>query len=290
LCEARSLHLAIAMTGGAGRVVPGMRVGDYRLGASLEAAPGELAFAAVHLVLPRHAVIHTPAEPAEDAAVALLRRAWILEALRHPAVPRMYECGRLPGSIDRCPWIAVEPVAGPTVDVLSPREVVALIADLAGVLAHAHATDVTHRGVRTSAIVRAAAGFRLADWTAAGVGGDRAADLRALGAVAYRALTRADVIEPTARRCRAAPRRLARLIDSLVGATPPSAADVCAETRVLADELAYNDDGTPIEEVDVVLVDISRDPPPVPRVKWTPAGGVIARTPRDTIVDGKKAP
>jgi serine/threonine protein kinase len=268
------------MTGITGRVAPGVRIGDYVLERELPARTDRQVFAAAHVLLPRRARFVTAA--AGEAAAELMREACIVEALRHPAVPRVFECGLLP---DRRPWLALEPADGPTIAELvldepfAPAELVTLVRDVAGVLEHAHARDVVHRKLDLDVIVRTPDGIRIADWSSAATTGDRKCDIEALGTLAYLALARARPTIPAARRCPGAPARLTSLIDRMLGPTPPTAGDVRAEAAVLADQVEpvmVEDDGTAIEEVSVVLVDISREPPPLPRLRkleWTPAGG-----------------
>ncbi|MEO8699361.1 MAG: hypothetical protein ABI867_04930 [Kofleriaceae bacterium] len=271
------------MTGITGRIAPGVRIGDYVLERELPITRTDRqVFAATHVVLPRHVRI-VAAVSSGDPAAQLMREACIVEALRHPAVPRVFECGVL---ADR-PWLAIEPADGPTISdlvatkPLPPIEVIGLLRDIAGLLEHAHARRVVNRGLRLDSIVKTADGLRVADWSAAAVTTDRACDLEALGALAYLALARALPTIPAARRCPGAPARLTSLIDRMLATTPPTAADVRAEAAVLADRgdlLAVDDDGTAIERVEVVLVDISRGPPPIPRqakLKWTPAVGYV---------------
>jgi serine/threonine protein kinase len=263
------------MRGSSGTLVPGTRIGDYIVEHDLpRRASEQTAVAATHVVLPRRVQIVTPATSGNTAALQLLREAWILDALRHPGVPRVYECGRL---ADRRPWVALEIVEGSSVEALTIRkpfgiaEVAALLRDCAAILEHAHLRGATHHAICPAAVVRNSDGYSIVDWHAATLSEDREAihtdDVRALGAVAYRALSRMEPTVSAARRCPSAPARLTALVDRML-AGQLTATDVRAEIGVFCAELANPllvDDGTPIEEVDVVLVDISRDPPPVPK-------------------------
>src|SRR5215211_6527140 len=95
-------------------IVSGGRIGNYQVERALERIGRCRAYAAVHLVLPRRAVIRVmDAEVAEPEAAHVLREAYILEALQHPGVIRVYESGLLG---DRRPWSAREHVEGPTLD------------------------------------------------------------------------------------------------------------------------------------------------------------------------------
>jgi serine/threonine protein kinase len=294
------------MMGVTGRLVPGGRVGDYVLGRELPSRSTELVFTAAHVRLPRLARFVAASSTDNEAVVPLLRQACILETVRHPAVPRIYECGLLP---DRRPWLALEITRGPTVGALlaerpfAVAEVIDLLRECSALLEHAHARNVVHHGLQPGVITRGEAGLRVTDWSTAWIatesGSEMIDDLRALGAVAYQALTRSPPTIPAARRCPGAPARLTSLIDRMLGATPvagPSASDVRAEAAQLTGRLARSvelDDGTPIEEVEVVLVDISRDPPPIPRqtkVRSSPAWAGYQARMSNAVHAGKKTP
>jgi serine/threonine protein kinase len=156
-------------------LVAGDQIGNYRIERAINRAGLCLAYEAVHLVLPRRAVIRVmDAEVAEPEAAQILREAYILEALQHPGVIRVYESGLLG---DRRPWSAREHVAGPTLDTMLGRgaldtaDAIALVRDLAGVLEHAHQRGVLHCELRPSRVLLAgrSRGYPLclADWSAA---------------------------------------------------------------------------------------------------------------------------
>ena len=271
-------------------LAPGLRVGDYVLGCELPARSTTLAFDAMHVLLPRRVRLVIPAEG--EVAIEVMREACILETLRHPGVPRIYECG----VFDRRPWIAIESIRGPNIAALTAEQplavadVIALLRDVAAILDYAHVRGVLHRDIRPSVIVRGPNGLCITDWNNAVLDptADGRGDVYALGVVAYAALTLELPTISAARRCPGAPARLTALIDRMLAESPherPTSADVRAEATLLA-ELAeqpfIEDDGTQIEEVDVVLVDISHDPPPMPRqerLKWTPADSYTQRPP-----------
>src|SRR2546423_1140855 len=105
------------------------------------------------------------------AAVTLLREACLLEALRHPGVPCLYESSMLP---DRRPWFAYERIAGPTLadriagGPLPPHEVAAIVRDLAETLEHVHRRGIVHRGLRPDRIVLSpdrVFGVPIVDWS-----------------------------------------------------------------------------------------------------------------------------
>lgn len=243
------------------------RIGDYLLDGELTAMPGERAYVASHVVLPRQARIVMPEHALPELAARVVREACILEALSHPGVPRIFECGVLP---DRQSWIAMELVEGPTLAdriaqlALPILDVVHLVRDLADILHHADVRGIVHANISTRTIV-----FRddetpcLVEWGAARLhdsptapvilrervyrapeqlqGGavDGKADIYALGVVAHQALAR---IAPTlATHQRGVSNALTTLIDCMLAEDPaerPTAADVRLEAIGIA-ELYY---------------------------------------------------
>ena len=71
-----------------------MRIGDYDLTTAIRTPIG-VRYEATHRFLPRRAVIELrDARTGPRAeAVRLLKQACLLDALHHPAIPRVYECG-----------------------------------------------------------------------------------------------------------------------------------------------------------------------------------------------------
>jgi serine/threonine protein kinase len=132
------------------------RIGDYEVRQTSVVA-GMVRYEATHIVLPRRAVIEIldPATP-RTFAVRMLRHACILEALHHPGIPRVFECGMLDGR----PWVAFERTDGPTLESdlgsrrLQLSEVLDLTEQVAAILTHAHARGVLHRDITPSAIIR----------------------------------------------------------------------------------------------------------------------------------------
>jgi len=286
LHEARSLHTARSMTGI--RLAPGVRVGDYVLERELPAKPTELAFEASHVLLPRRArlvALHPALAGNHAAGVELMKEACIVEALRHPAVPRVYECGIL---VDRRPWFAVEIAEGPTIAELttllplSVADVLVRLHEVGAVLDHAHMRGVVHGDIRPAVIAQCVDGLRVTDWSLSTLDTSRPSDVYALGVVAYAALTLELPTLSAAERAPDAPGELTALIDRMLSTYPhtrPTSAEVSAEAaRIIeldvdAPEIFIFDDGPASEPEEVVLVDISRDPPPLPRhakLRWTP--------------------
>jgi hypothetical protein len=277
-------------------LVAGARIGDYIALRALH--DGSLD--AVHVLLPRK--VRLTVAPRPVASVRMMREACILEALRHPGVPRVFEVGMLADGSHE-PWVASEIINGDTLldstmkgGRLQIRDVLEVVRDTAEVLAYAHKRGVAHRGVRLDAIVRpsradiAMRGFPLVlvNWGEACVqdgvednGRAFADDVFALGLVA-------DLV--IASRA-SAPTKISRLVDDMLAPDPldrPAAAEVAVRAKLILDNLdALSDDD--IVEENVVLVDISRSPPPVPparnRVRWTPAIG-INPTPAQGVVVG----
>jgi hypothetical protein len=123
---------------------------------------------------------------------------------------------------------------GPTVGkILAARpftiaEVIGLLRERKALLEHAHARHVIHHGLNPDVLTRADDGLRVTDWSTASIATGEAGtaeDIRALGAVAYQALTRCPPTIPAARRCPGAPARLTSLIDRMLGATPATGPD-----------------------------------------------------------------
>ena len=160
-----------------GDLAAGTRVGEFVIEAILGARGTGHIYKATHLVLPRRATIHVlPAAdgPVRNVALDLLREACIVDAVDHPGMPRIFECGMLP---DRRPWIASELIEGVTVAHLletrrvSMSEVITIVRDVADILAESHRRGLVHCSVAPASIVIPAQPRRFAlclvDWDAA---------------------------------------------------------------------------------------------------------------------------
>ena len=209
------------------------RIGDYEITRSLPVmVRGVREVEATHVLLPRLAHIRIADR---EAAPQLVRQACILEALRYPGIPRIYECGLLD---DHRPWIAYEALQGPTLAELmlerawTPNEMLGVMRDLAAILQHAHAHGVAHGRLSPETIARHEDALYITSW---GITDANARDdIRALGSMM--ALTVSGTI----------PRPIRALLDRMA-AMQPSAADVhAAALRILE-----GDEDVELEYVDL---------------------------------------
>ncbi len=146
--------------------------------------------------------IHLDVGPAvdwRDRAIQLLRASSIVASLDHPGIARIHGRGVLP---DRRPWVASELADGiPLCDILAGRlltivETVTLVRDLAEIVAHAHARRIVHGAIRPHLVVMRTGDqpfpLQLGGWGEVSLARDAAdgrADVHAIGAIAYRAVT-----------------------------------------------------------------------------------------------------
>jgi serine/threonine protein kinase len=261
------------------RFTAGSRIGDY----VVEGDIGE-GYEAVHVLLPRRVrveVMHPTFAGLKPVAVRMMREACILEALHHPGVPRIFEVGIL--SEGNRPWVASELVEGESLSmVMMPTEVLALVRDIAGILAYAHDRGIVHRDLRIDEIVRTdpTRGYPIVitNWTEARADESdlsRAADVFALGTIAATLLGGA------------VPARIKMMIDDLLVANPmsrPSAAEVRARAKLILETLDEDEvieETIELVELDAPTASSAAPPPPVPRtrtsstrIRWTPALGV----------------
>lgn len=236
------------------RFAPGARIGDYVVEREVSYEASAIVYFATHVVLPRQAHIKVTHPGSRSAAIQLLREACILEALSHPGVPRVHECGVLP---DRRPWSAIELLTGVVFErfvgdgAVALSDLVVALRDVADILRHAHERGIVHRRLTASAILRTERRHcvhAIEDWadartldSAAEVAVDARDDIQALGAIAFRALSgrAAEPAVSVAAHCSAAPTELTALIDQMLAepVARPTAADVYHRALWLCDTL-----------------------------------------------------
>jgi serine/threonine-protein kinase len=264
-------------------------IGDYAVDRELPGVPGETCAETTHRVLPRRARLRVARD--REAGIRLMREACILEALRLPGVPRVFEIG----VADGLPWIADELVLGePLAAPIAVEQIVLVVRDACTILAHLHRRGVIHDGIwpcstGINAFIRTDdRGLCLTNWTRARLGepAQGKADVHALGTAIYAALPGS------------APLGVVELVDRMVMPDPalrPSAEEVAREATRLS-EVAGGFDDPEIEEV-ILLTDLSRDPatlampPQLSKPKWTPAPAMAIRhTPGTPIALLKQRP
>lgn len=238
------------------RLAPGARIGDYKIERELRTEETGVVYEGLHRLLPRRAaikVLHADREHMKARAVQLLREACVLEALSHPGAPRVYECGVL---ADKRPWIALELIEGTSLaeatltTPLAIADLAMVVRAAADILAHAHARGVAHHRLAESIVIltpQRAAPICVRGWGDvvvhdSQIAADPAFDIHALGALAYRALTRQLLVPGASAQaaCPEAPADLTRLIDAMLAEDPdrrPTAAQVSESAEWLADTL-----------------------------------------------------
>ena len=135
-----------------GDLLPGARVGEYVIEHKLATRGTGHVYGAIHLVLPRRVTIKVmPAAQAwaRSVALELLREACIVDALDHPGIPRVYECGMLAEAGGRGPRRKarrrLEPRDDPRVPLgRSAPEAAAIVRDVAAILEHVHDRGLIH--------------------------------------------------------------------------------------------------------------------------------------------------
>ena len=227
------------------RFIPGFRIGDYTIEREVRSEDTGVVYGAVHLVLPRYAaikVMHPSQAWLRSLAVQMLREACILEALSHPGIPRVFECGVLS---DKRPWVAMELIEGTTIAELvneaplAISDLVVALRAVADVLEHAHTRGVVHHRLTESSVVRTpnrSSPFSVRGWGDvvahdSNLAAEPSSDILALGGIAFRALTGAQLTPETSARGQrpSAPAELTALIDEMLAPEPsarPSASDV----------------------------------------------------------------
>ena len=254
------------------RFVPGARIGDYVIEREVAYEASAIVYFATHVVLPRQAHIKVAHPGSRAAAVQLLREACILEALSHPSVPRVHECGVL---ADRRPWCSIEMMPGESFDQFAGDKPVALsdlvvaLRDVADILRHAHERGIVHCRLTAGAILRTQrrrSVYVIEDWgdaraldAEADTAVDPKDDIRALGAVVFRALTGQDPRPgvSAATHCSSAPVELVEVIDLMLA--EPVARPAADEVYDRALWLCQTLEAAPIFE----------------RPRWTPPKGFV---------------
>jgi len=256
-----------------------MRIGDYRIERELHREDTGVVYLGAHLVLPRRASIKVAND--RGLGIQLLREACILEALSHPGIPRVYECGVLertpqlfggaaPVVDDRRPWSAQQYVDGHAIAAPIPvAELTTVVRDVAEILAHAHGRGITHGGVDRDAVVRTpGARFPLClrNWgeastldTEARTPIDPREDVRMLGALALEVLSGTRSTAGAAETCPWAPVELTALLDRMLDDSDLTASELHEQASWLA--------------ATIELI------PTKPR--WTPAYGLGDRSPTE---------
>lgn len=233
------------------------RIGDYAVEQEVGIEETGMVYLARHVVLPRQAaikVMHASDAWIRSVAVQMLREACLLEALSHPGIPRVYECGVLG---DKRPWTAFEYIDGESIGSLIAEnpmpvaDVVVLVRDVADILDHIHRRGVMHRKLTAESLIKTPGRrFRVAirQWgdactlDAGKAGAEPRDDVRALGKIAFRALTgaRPATNGSTSERYPGAPHDVAMLVDSMLAKDPaarPSSSEVRDRAKWLADTL-----------------------------------------------------
>lgn len=234
------------------RIPPASRIGDYVVVEEILVEETGVVYEAKHVLLPRRVLLKIMHSGSWSRAIAMavLREACLLEALSHPGIPRVFECGVLP---DKRPWTAFELIDGDTIGDLqrtgpmAVADVVAMLRDVCDLLAHAHGRGVVHRQLTSHTVVKTPErpfGFAVVNWETAltldthSVMLDTRDDVFALGIVAFRALTGAmPDLHTTHEACPMAPAELCALIDQML-ASEPVARPTCSEIKERAQWLA----------------------------------------------------
>ena len=254
------------------RYAPGARIGDYVVEHEVAYEASAVVYLATHVMLPRQARIKVTHPGSRAAAIQLLREACILEALSHPGVPRVYECGVL---ADRRPWSAIEMLPGTGFDgfvgdgPVAISDLVVAMREVADILRHAHERGIVHRRLTAGAVLRTQrrrSPYAVEDWGDArtldaesDTAIDPKDDIRAFGEILYRALTcRApERGVSAATHCSSAPNELVTAIDQML-----------AEPRV---RLSADD----VYDRALWLCETLEAAPLFERPRWTPPKGFV---------------
>jgi serine/threonine protein kinase len=132
----------------------GDRVSVYRIDRLLGTGGMGSVYRAEHAFLIRDVALKILREDQvglDRAVDRMMREAAALATIAHGGIPRFFECGMLD---DGRPWIAMELIAGTSLQsrlargALAPPDVLALVADVAEVLAAAHDRGIAHRDLK----------------------------------------------------------------------------------------------------------------------------------------------
>lgn len=255
------------------RFAAGARIGDYQVDGEVAIDATAVVYLATHVVLPRRTYIKVPHPGSRVAAIQVLREAYILEALSHAGIPRVYECGVL---ADGRPWCAIEVMGGVTLKQLTsdgplaPTDLVVALRDVTDILRHSHERGVVHCRLTADAIVRTQhrrRSYAICEWSDARTldAEDGAAvapkdDVHALGMLAFRALTGhspESTLVSAGTLCPSAPAELIALIDQMRAdpAERPTAYEVYERAHALCTTLGVG--------------------PLIERPRWTPPQGYV---------------
>jgi serine/threonine-protein kinase len=152
----------------------GDRISAYRIDQLIGTGGMGSVYRAEHEFMPREVALKVLRQDqiGQDRSVdRMMREAATLASISHGGIPQFYECGMLD---DGRPWIAMELIAGTPLSTrfargtLSPDELIALVGDVAEVLAAAHDRGFTHRDLKPDNIFLVPADptfpVRVIDW------------------------------------------------------------------------------------------------------------------------------
>jgi serine/threonine protein kinase len=206
------------------RLARGQRVGErYRLERELGRGHGSVTWEATDERLDRSVAVRV-FEAGVDPKV-LMKRAGLAASLTHPRVVRVFDTGQEGGrffTVSELLPASLRSVRLP----LAPHQSLATAIDIVEALRYAHERGVVHGNLHEGNVLLSESGAKVGDFalsTAAGQG-DRAGDLRDLGAVLRRATGSPDG---------GAPAGLSRIVEGLSGGAYEDATAVLEDLREL---------------------------------------------------------